>query len=93
MTMEQEAHFPETRDEPAARIAVELPYKQARAEVLAEFEKHYVAGILTKCQGNVSKAARTAGIDRVYLHRLIKKYGLTRRNGHQPLVAVTSASS
>ena len=26
--------------------------------------------------GNVSKAAREGGLDRVYLHRLIKKYGI-----------------
>ena len=40
------------------------------------FEKEYVRGLLSRHDGNVSKAARAAGIDRVYLHRLIRKYDL-----------------
>jgi DNA-binding NtrC family response regulator len=44
--------------------------------MIEAFEREYVRGLLAKHEGNISKAARVAGIDRVYLHRLIKKYEL-----------------
>ena len=54
--------------------AVGLPFKQAKAQYLATFEKNYIAAMLDQTEGNVSEAARRSGIDRVHLHRLIKKY-------------------
>lgn len=57
-------------------VGTELPYKHARAQMIEAFEREYVRALLSKHDGNVSKAARVAGIDRVYLHRLIKKYAL-----------------
>ncbi|MBI2372576.1 MAG: FHA domain-containing protein [Deltaproteobacteria bacterium] len=63
------------RDEPAG-VGVDLPYKEAKSRMLLAFEREYVRGLLSRHQGNVSRAARAAGIDRVYLHRLIKKYEL-----------------
>ncbi|MFN7132458.1 MAG: sigma 54-interacting transcriptional regulator [Myxococcales bacterium] len=53
-----------------------LPFKEAKERLVASFERDYVAALLERCDGNVSKAAREAGIDRVYLHRLLKKHGL-----------------
>lgn len=57
-------------------VGGDLPYKQARSQMIEAFEREYVRGLLAKHDGNISKAARVAGIDRVYLHRLIKKYEL-----------------
>jgi DNA-binding NtrC family response regulator len=57
-------------------VGADLPYKQARAQMIEAFEREYVRGLLAHHDGNISKAARAAGIDRVYLHRLIRKYGL-----------------
>ena len=54
------------RDEAAASAAVKTK---------STF-REYVEALLSKAQGNVSLAARQAGIDRVYLHRLMKKHGL-----------------
>ncbi len=59
-----------------AVVGADLPYKHARAQMLEAFEREYVRSLLSRHEGNVSKAARAAGIDRVYLHRLIKKYSL-----------------
>ena len=56
-------------------VGAELPYKQARAQMIEAFEREYVRALLAHHDGNVSRAARAAGIDRVYLHRLIRKYG------------------
>jgi hypothetical protein len=59
------------REEP-----LQLPYKQAREQVLQRFEREYVVALLLRHQNNVSEAARAAGIDRSYLHRLIRRLGL-----------------
>lgn len=59
-----------------AAIGTDLPYKVARGQLLEAFEREYTRAVLARAEGNVSQAARVAGIDRVYLHRLIRKYGL-----------------
>ena len=53
-----------------------LDYHQAREDALAAFERDFIEHVLRSCDGNVSRAARESGIDRVYLHKLIKKHGL-----------------
>jgi DNA-binding NtrC family response regulator len=58
-------------DHPADR-----PFKVAKGELIMEFEKDYIKDLLRKHDGNISKAAREAGIERAYLQRLIKKYDL-----------------
>jgi DNA-binding NtrC family response regulator len=63
----------------APKQLCDLPYKEARAKIIADFEREYVLGILRRYNHNVSRAARAAGIDRVYLHRLIKKYDMSSR--------------
>ena len=55
-----------------------LPFKEAKERLIEAFEREYLEGLLARCGGNVSRAAREAGIDRVYLHRLLKRYGLAR---------------
>ncbi len=51
-----------------------LPWEEAKAQV----EKMYIERVLDKVKGNVSEAARISGIDRSYLHKQIKKYGIKR---------------
>jgi transcriptional regulator with GAF, ATPase, and Fis domain len=61
---------------PPHRIDVELPFKVAKEAVIAEFEQAYLAELLRWANGNVSKAARKAQLDRMHLHRLFQRYGL-----------------
>ncbi len=63
---------------PVIRVDVELSYADARRQAIHDFERIYVEALLVRSQGNVSKAAREAKIDRVYLHRLIRRHR-TRR--------------
>ncbi len=56
----------------------ELPidYRQAREGMLARFEREYLLNLLAKNDRNVSRAARSAGVARGHLYRLLKKRGL-----------------
>ncbi len=73
-------------DEPARRFSGaaqddslwSMPFKDARASALALFERMYVERLLEKTEGNVSRAASTAEIDRNYLYRLMRRHGVER---------------
>ncbi len=54
------------------------PYHAARDRVTAEFERRYLEWIVNRTGGNMSKAARLAGIDRTTVYRLMEKHGLHR---------------
>ena len=50
--------------------------RDARQRWLRYFERTYVAELRAQTNGNVSQAAVLAGVDRVYMHRLITRCGL-----------------
>ncbi len=54
----------------------ELGYKDARAAILHDFESRYLRRLVERAEGNVSKAARDARMDRTYLIKLLQKHGL-----------------
>ncbi len=56
----------------------EDPYHVARERVIAEFELGYLTSLVNRANGNMSKAARLAGVDRTTLYRLMEKHGLER---------------
>ncbi len=51
----------------------------AKEEAIETFERAYLEAILVEHGGNISLAAREAGIDRKTIHRLLNKYGLKVR--------------
>jgi DNA-binding NtrC family response regulator len=59
-----------------AKTPLELPYKDARRQVLDEFEARYLAHLLEASKGNVASAARRGGMDRTYLIKLLQRRGL-----------------
>lgn len=61
---------------PEARSHLELPYSQARAKVLEEFEREYLTKLLERADNNVSKAARISNMDRSHLSELVRKHEL-----------------
>ena len=50
-----------------------LPWKDARERYLAGFETSYAQAVLARCEGNVSAAARAAGVDRKTFYALLKR--------------------
>lgn len=50
----------------------------AKDNLIAHFEKEYLLRLTSRAGGNMSKAARLAGIDRTTLYRLMEKHGFRR---------------
>jgi DNA-binding NtrC family response regulator len=63
-------------------VDLTVPFRIAKDGVIDSFERTYLSQLLEAAGGNMSKAARMAGMDRMYLHRLVQKHGL--RGGKHP---------
>jgi len=55
-------------------------YHETRDRVIARFEKEYLSWVLQESEGNVSEAARVAGVNRATLYRLLERHGLTKQD-------------
>ncbi len=53
-------------------------YHAAKDRLVAQFEKEYLTRLVARAGGNMSRAARLAGIDRTTLYRLMEKHELRR---------------
>jgi len=56
-----------------------LDLRRARAKTLKEFEKQFLEKLLQAAGGNITEAAKIAGIKRQSLHRMLKRHGFERR--------------
>jgi DNA-binding NtrC family response regulator len=61
---------------PTTQVDANLPYEVARRQAIDNFERAYVTALLDRMQDNVAAAAREAGVNRAYLHRLLRRHGL-----------------
>ncbi|MEE9124917.1 MAG: sigma 54-interacting transcriptional regulator, partial [candidate division NC10 bacterium] len=59
---------------PTAMVTDHLSLKKAKGQWVEAFEREYLITLLNKHQGNISQAAKTAGVDRKTIHRLLKRY-------------------
>jgi DNA-binding NtrC family response regulator len=66
---------------PALGIRTDLPFKEAKGQLVDMFERKYIDDLMRKHKMNLSAAAREAQIDRKHLRELIRKYGLDPRAG------------
>jgi DNA-binding NtrC family response regulator len=57
-------------------LDISVPFKIAKDGAIDTFERGYLTALLEAAGNNMSKAARMAGMDRMYLHRLVQKHGL-----------------
>jgi DNA-binding NtrC family response regulator len=72
-------------------VDIELPgdllqesYHDARERVITLFERRYIEELVAAAEGNMSKAARIAGVDRTTLYRLMERHGLQRETVVSP---------
>ncbi len=63
-------------DESRMEFTADRPFKEAKNDLVRKFEAEYVRDLLERYEGNVSRGAREAGIERAYLQRLIRKHEL-----------------
>jgi two-component system response regulator GlrR len=61
---------------PSTAIDVTLPYEVSRRQAIEAFERAFVTALLEHHEGNVARAARAAGVNRGYLHQLLRRHGL-----------------
>jgi DNA-binding NtrC family response regulator len=63
--------------EPApAAEASDLPFREAKDRAIQHFHRDYIRRVLEHYGGNISRAAEAAGIQRQYLHRLMREAGI-----------------
>ena len=60
---------------PAAALA-NMPYRDAVAEARDRVSRDYLVALMKEFEGNVTRAAERAGMERESLHRLLRRYGL-----------------
>ncbi len=58
-----------------ARALADVPYAEAKRRVVRDFDRAYALQLLERSKGNVSEAARLAGLDRSNFRRVLRKHG------------------
>ncbi|HVY49573.1 MAG TPA: sigma 54-interacting transcriptional regulator, partial [Minicystis sp.] len=58
-------------------IDLDTPFKAAKEAVVEAFDRAYLTALIGWSSGNITQAARRAGMDRIHLHRLLQRYGLS----------------
>jgi len=53
-----------------------LPYREAKKQLINNFNIKYITHVLRETDGNVTRAARQCGLERQSLQQVIKKFGI-----------------
>jgi two-component system, NtrC family, response regulator GlrR len=53
-----------------------MPFRAAKSRATTDWEKRYLAELLAAHDGNISKAARAAQMDRGHLSEMLRRHGL-----------------
>ncbi|PLX65754.1 MAG: sigma-54-dependent Fis family transcriptional regulator [Denitrovibrio sp.] len=76
MTVDDAPEFIQGKGVPSKTYDVEYEYPLKHAK--ENFEKHYILNFLKNNDWNISRSARILEIERTYLHRKIKAYGIEK---------------
>jgi DNA-binding NtrC family response regulator len=60
----------------SAEPNLDQPYREAKDEVVRQFEARYLRRLLERAGGNISSAARQGAVDRAHLYKLLRRHGL-----------------
>lgn len=58
-------------------VDTSTPFKLLKQELISEFERRYITQLLDEHDHNISSAARAAGIDRMSIHKMLNRLGLS----------------
>jgi DNA-binding NtrC family response regulator len=64
---------------PGPRVALpnqDMSFHEAKDHILTAFERHYLESLMRRAEGNLSRAARMAGVDRKTVSRMLMRHGL-----------------
>ena len=64
----------------AQTVRADRPFHEAKDEVVARFERAYLTDLVARAGGNLSQAARTAGLERKFLYKLLERAGLRQKS-------------
>jgi two-component system, NtrC family, response regulator GlrR len=67
---------PDADETGAPAIDPDVPLRKAREDWIAAFERRYLEALLARHAGNVSQAARAAGVNRGHFYRLLSRHEL-----------------
>ena len=67
---------PREHELPPLAVRTDVPFAEAKAELMAQLERRYLGELWADCDGNLSAAARRAGLDRKHLRTLLRRHGL-----------------
>jgi two-component system, NtrC family, nitrogen regulation response regulator GlnG len=57
-------------------VSIDIPFKEAKAQIIDNFEREYIRAQLKRHEGNLSAAARQSEVDRKHFRELLRKHGL-----------------
>jgi len=60
-------------------VRADRPFHEAKDEVIATFEREYLRDLVVRAGGNLSQAARIAGLERKFLYKLLERNGLRQQ--------------
>jgi DNA-binding NtrC family response regulator len=68
----------------AVAFRADRPFHEAKDALVARFEREYMADLLNRAGGNVSQAARLAGLERKFLYKVLERAGLREKSEDEP---------
>jgi two-component system, NtrC family, response regulator GlrR len=74
---------PEVQDGGGGDEELGLSFKAAKSRATSDWEKRYLGKLLPAHDGNVSRAARAARMDRTHLSELVHRHGLVQEDGNE----------
>ena len=72
---------PKKPDGGLGAIDIDVPFKVAKQKLVDEFDRRYLEALLEEHDGNISAAARAAGIERMSIYKMIRRLGLDKKDG------------
>jgi transcriptional regulator with GAF, ATPase, and Fis domain len=57
-------------------VDLSQPLRVGRHRLVEQYERAYVSQMLAACGGNISEAARRAGVERISMYRIIQRLGI-----------------